>query len=100
MPLFEDINLETIDKDGELFINARQLSWYLVSAMETMYAESVDDSIKKPFSIEEFYYFYGLMTGINSVVMVISQGGIEHDFHTKINSVEDLMQFFKDEKND
>ena len=100
MPLFEEINLDTIHDGDEIFINARQLAWHLSGSMRLLYDETFEESKESPLSLEESHYFYGIMQGINSVILLISQGGLEEKLHRDINSVEDIMKYFEEKDNE
>jgi hypothetical protein len=99
MPLFEEINLETITQDDKIFVNASQLAWHLAKAMQEFYQETnslMEKNGKLP--IEELCFFNGILEGMNNVVLLLSQGGLEQNFHNNVDTVEDLLEMFR--KND
>lgn len=100
MPLFDDINLSTIKTDNDIYISSKELAWHIVDSMQLLHQEALDDARAKPFSSEEYYYFTGVMQGMNSIVMLLSQGGMEEEIHSNINNVEDLLKYMKDDNND
>jgi hypothetical protein len=96
MPLFDEIKLSTVEQDGELYVNARQLAWHLTSAMKEFYDETMLISKTQPLIPSEKYFFNGILEGMNSVVLLLSQGGIEDELDRKIETVEDLFKTIGD----
>jgi len=95
MPLFDEINIGSVTKGDEVFINAKQLAWHIAGTMSILSDEALEDAKSKPFTSEEKHYFHGIMEGLNSVVLLLSHGGIEQEFHKDINSVEDIVEHFR-----
>lgn len=100
MPLFEELNLSTVKQDNDIFISARELAWHIVDTMKILSEEAFIDNKRQPFNSEEIHYFSGVMQGMNSVVLLLSQGGVEEELHENINSVEDLLRYMKDDSNE
>jgi predicted N-acyltransferase len=100
MPLFDDINLKTIEQDGELFVNAHQLAWHLTSAMKEFYEETMEISKEQPLLSSEKYFFNGILEGMNSVVLLLAQGGMEDEFNKNVNTVEDFIKRIEETENE
>jgi hypothetical protein len=93
--LFDDINVDTIKQDDELYVNVDQLYNHLAGSTEIFAQESA--ALAKEFGItrEEKVFTMGLIQGMWSVVMMLQQAQDEHAFDS-IETVEDLLQRFKD----
>lgn len=96
MPLFEEINIDTTEKDGEIYINARQLAWHIIQGIKVFYDDSAIYSQSSPLTVNEAYYLNGIIEGMNSIVLLLSQGGVEEELNKKINTVEDLINTMKE----
>lgn len=95
MPLFDEINIGYVTENDEVFVSARQLAWHIAGTMSILSDEALDDAKNTPFTAEEKHYFHGIMQGLNSVVLLLSHGGLEQEFHKDINSVEDIVEHFR-----
>lgn len=100
MPLFDELNLSTVKQDDDVFVSAKELAWHIVDTMKILSEEAEIDNKRNPFSSEEMHYFSGVMSGMNSVVLLLSQGGVEEELHENINSVEDLLRYMKDDSHE
>ena len=93
MPLFEELSLDTIKQDGEIFVNSRQLSWHIAKAMREFHEETRIGIATHGITEEDKNYSYGIIQGMNSIVMMLAQGGAEEDLKDNINTVEDIFKY-------
>lgn len=94
--LFDEIKIDTITQDNQLYVNVEQLLDHLAGSTETFSQETA--LLAKEFGItrDEKYFVTGLIQGMWSVVMMLRQGNQEFKFDS-IETVEDLMESFWNE---
>lgn len=94
--LFDDINVDTIVHNDELYINVNQLSSHIYTAAkgfieEAKYIEKAIGGI----SSQEKTYIGGIAEGMYSIVLLLTQGKAESDIHG-IDTIEELIKRFED----
>lgn len=90
MSLFDEIKVDTLFHDDEIYVNARQFAWHVAKAIEKFTLESYEESGRRKFSKEESAFFAGIIEGMANINLLLSQGGVEEEFDKTINTVEDL----------
>jgi hypothetical protein len=92
MSLLDELKIRNQVIDGEIWISLLDAASHVLNAIEEFASESSELSIKNPVSIQEAAYIQGMVAGMASVATLLSQGGIEAEFHEKINTVDDLLK--------
>lgn len=94
--LFDDINIETITHEDQLYINVEQLYSHILGSAE-MFAQEASH-LAKSFGMprDEKYFTMGIVEGMWSVAAVLSYGNKQFEFDS-VETVEDLMKRFWDE---
>lgn len=94
--LFDDINIDTITHNDELYINVEQLYNHILGSAETFGREAA--ILAKSFGMprDEKYFTMGLIEGMWSVAAVLSYGSKQFEFDS-VKTVEDLMDRFWNE---
>jgi hypothetical protein len=95
--LFDEINIDTITKNGELYVSVPQLASHLAKAVQAFAIESRQLSLIVPLTEEESTFIMGLVNGMQNVVMMLSQGNSESKI-SNINTVEELLERFKNDE--
>jgi hypothetical protein len=95
--LFDEIKVDTITKDGELYVSVPQLASHLARAVQEFAIESRHLSLIAPLTAEESTFIMGLVNGMQNVVMMLSQGNSESKI-SNINTVEELLERFKNDE--
>jgi len=99
MPLLDEVNIRTKLFDDEIWVNLKDLSDFLLKSVKDFSDDVFKESLNRPLNQSEAMLFKGLAEGMLNVVALLSQGGMEAEINTKINTVEDLMdKFWKDEE--
>jgi hypothetical protein len=96
MSLFNELSLKTITHDDELYLNVKDLSYHIVNALYGFALESKQLGAVRAYSSEESAFLMGIGEGMNSIALMLSQGGVEEEFHRNINTVEDLLNTLGD----
>ena len=94
--LFDEMNIDTIVEDDELYINVPQLLDHLVGSSEVFSQETAILAKEFGISRDEKYYSMGLIHGMLSVATMLKQGDQEFKFDS-VETVEDLIKGFWDE---
>ena len=94
--LFDEIKVNTITHDNELYVNVEQLYQHLAGSTQEFSKESYEMAQKFGITRDEKYFVTGLIQGMWSVVMMLRQGNQEFKFDS-IETVEDLMESFWNE---
>jgi hypothetical protein len=91
--LFDEINIETITHNEDLYINVEQLLNHIVGSSEHFSHETA--VLAKQFGItrDEKYFTMGLIQGMLSIAIMLRQGNHEFEFDS-VETVEDLLQKF------
>jgi hypothetical protein len=98
MTLFNEAGIRNKMIDDEVWVNISDLANFFMDSTKD-FAETVfQESVIRPLNISEAMLFRGMAEGMMNVVALLSQGGLETEFHEKIHTVEDLMKTLKKEK--
>jgi hypothetical protein len=90
MPLLDEVNIRTKLFDDEIWVNVKDLSDFLFKSVKDFSDDIFKSSLEKPLNPSEAMLFKGLAEGMLNVVALLSQGGMEAEINTKINTVEDF----------
>ena len=93
--IFDDINIETIKQDDDLYVNVEQLRSHLLGSAQLFAEETVELSKTVQITKEEKYVVMGMVEGMMSVVAMLSLAHEESAFD-EVETVEDLLQRFKE----
>jgi hypothetical protein len=99
MTLLDELKIRNMVIDEEIWISLRDIAHHVLDAVQEFIHESSSLSIVHPVSVAEAAYIHGLAQGMTSVAALLAQAGIEAEFHEKINTVEDLINTFKEKPN-
>ena len=99
MSLFEEIGVDSIVHEDEIFINARQFAWHIAKAIEAFVTDSYEAAKVVKFTKEAAAFMSGVVEGMGNINLLLSQGGVEKEFDYTIHTVEDLFNSIG-EKND
>lgn len=91
MSLFEEIKIDTTIIDKDIYVNARQLAWHISRSMEEFYLDAKMINQARKLSKDESIFANGIIEGMYSILLLLSQGGIEEELNLKINTVQDLI---------
>lgn len=91
--LFDEINIDTVTQDNELYVNVEQLRDHLLGSSELFSQETAALAREFGISKDEKYYSMGLIHGMLSVATMLKQGDQEFKFDS-VETVEDLMKGF------
>ena len=94
--LFNEIKVDTIEKDGMIYINVPQLATHLSKAVREFAMEAAQLSEIVPPTKEESSFVWGLIEGMQNVVLLLTQGNNEAKIDT-INTVEEFLERFNNE---
>lgn len=97
MSLFEEIKVDTLLHEDDIYVNARQFAWHIAKAIEQFILESHEHARHQKFSKEEVAFLSGIVEGMSSINLLLSQGGVEEEFSKTINTVEDLFKLIGEE---
>lgn len=94
--LFDEIKIDTVTHNDELYVNVQQLFEHLAGSTEHFSQESA--MLAKEFGItrDEKYFVMGMVQGMWSVVMMLRQGNQEFEFES-VQTVDDLLERFWNE---
>lgn len=94
--LFDEINLDTITKDDELYVNVKQLYYHIYTAATGFIEEAkYIDKVIGGMNPHEKTYIGGLAQGMYSIALLLQQGKDEADVNN-INTIEDFLKEFGD----
>jgi hypothetical protein len=93
--IFDEIKIDSKIINEELYVNVDQLWKHLLGSSEQFSKESAEFDLKFGMSVEEKCFTMGMIQGIMTVVSILGLAQEESDFN-QVNTVEDLLQRFKD----
>jgi hypothetical protein len=93
--LFDDINIDTITHEDELYINVEQLYKHILGSVEVFSQEAAH--LAKTFGMprDEKYFTMGIVEGMWSIAAILGYGNKQFEFDS-VQTVEDLMKRFWD----
>lgn len=90
---FDEIKIETIEKDGKLYIDVEQLYNHIVGSTEIFANESAFLANKFGITKDEKYFVMGLIEGMWSIALMLGYGNKQYQFDS-VQTVEDIMEKF------
>jgi hypothetical protein len=92
MTLLDELKIRNQIIDGEIWISLGDISSHVLESVNQFIHESTALSIVHPVTPSEAAYISGLASGMSSIAALLAQGGVEAEFHEKVNTVEDLLK--------
>lgn len=92
--LFDDINIDTVTHEDELYINVEQLYNHIIGSAETFSQEAA--YLAKNFGMprDEKYFTMGIVEGMWSIAAILNYGNQQFEFDS-IKTVEDFLNKFR-----
>lgn len=94
--LFDDIKVETLIHNDQLYVNVEQLHTHLAGSTEQFSQEVYESAKRFGISRDEKYFVQGLVQGMWSIVMMLRYGNQEYEFES-VETVNDLLERFWNE---
>jgi hypothetical protein len=98
MTILDELKIRNQIIDGEIWISLHDISTHTLSAVISFLNESSIFAMAHPITPMEAAYTKGIAEGMLSIATLLSQGGVEAEFHENINTVEDLLNSLNKEK--
>ena len=92
MSLLNELKIRNQVIDDEVWVSLKDVSNHTLNAVMDFVNESSAMSLIHPVTPVEAMYVRGLAEGMLSIATFLSQGGVEAEFHEKVNTVEDLLK--------
>ena len=92
MSLLDELKIRNQVIDDEVWISLQDISNHTLNATLDFINESSAMSMVHPVTPVEAMYVRGLAQGMLSIATLLAQGGVEAEFHEKVNTVEDLLK--------
>ena len=92
MTLLDEIKVRNQIIDDEIWISLRDIAEHVLNAVADFVHEASALSLVHPVTQIEAAYVNGLAQGMSGIAALLAQGGVEAEFHEKINTVEDLLK--------
>lgn len=96
--IFDDLKINTLTHDGELYVLVSDLSEHLSKAVEEFADETEQLSHVVKLTEQEKTFIVGLVNGMYNVVLMLTQSQDEHKLK-EINTIEDLLEKFNESSN-
>jgi len=93
---FDEIKIETIERDSKLYIDVEQLYNHILGSAEIFANESANLANKVGITKDEKYFVMGLVEGMWSVALMLGYGNKQYQFNS-VQTVEDIMEKFWNE---
>lgn len=94
--LFDEINVDIITKDNELYVNVAQLANHLSKSISEFAHESSQLAKIFPLDVRERAFVVGLIEGMQSVTVMLKQADDEHTI-SNIHTIDEFLERLKDE---
>ena len=94
--LFDEIKVNTVTSDNELYVNVEQLYQHLAGSTHEFSKECYEMAQRFGITRDEKYFIMGMVQGMWSVVMMLKHGDQEFKFES-IETVDDLVEKFWNE---
>lgn len=98
MSLLDELRIRNNVVDDEIWVSLVDVASHVLGAITEFANESSAFSAINPITTQEAAYIQGMIAGMASVAALLSQGGVEAEFHEKINTVDDLLNTIKEKK--
>jgi hypothetical protein len=96
MSLLDELNIRYTTINDDVWVNIGDLSSHLLKTVNDFAEDSVVYSWNNPLKPTDAMFLRGITEGMLGVIALLAQGGIEAEFHEKVNTVEDLIQTLKE----
>lgn len=93
--LFDEIKIDSMTIDGELYVNVEQLGMHLLGSAHQFAEETADIAKIAGITKEEKYLVMGMVQGMMSVASMLGLAQEESVF-SEVETVDDLLQRFKE----
>ena len=93
--LFDDLEVDSINHNGSLYVNVPQLATHLAKAVRDFAHESSQLANIFPLDIRERAFIIGLIEGMENVVVMLKQANDEHSIGS-IDTIDELLERFRD----
>lgn len=100
MTLLDEIKVRNQIIEGEIWISLKDIAEHVLGSAKDFIKESSQISIVYPVTPIEAAYIEGVAQGMSTVAALLAQGGMEAQFHEKVNTVEDLLNAMEDRESD
>jgi hypothetical protein len=94
--LFDEIKIDTITYNDQLYINVEQLHNHILGSAEIFSNETAELAKSFGISRDEKYFTLGLIEGMWSVALMLGYGNRQYELNS-VNTVEDLLKRFWNE---
>lgn len=91
--LFDDINIDTVTHEDELYINVEQLYKHILGSAETFSQEAAYLANNFGMPRDEKYFTMGIVEGMWSIAAILKYGNKQFEFDS-VKTVEDLVNRF------
>jgi hypothetical protein len=98
MSLLDELNIRYTTINDDVWVNIGDLSGHLLKTVNDFAKDSVAYSWNNPLKPTDAMFLRGITEGMLSVIALLAQGGVEAEFHEKVNTVEDLINIMKKNK--
>jgi hypothetical protein len=92
MTLLDEIKVRNQIIDDEIWISLRDIAEHVLNAVTDFVHEASALSLVHPVTHIEAAYVNGLAQGMSGIAALLAQGGVEAEFHEKVNTVQDLLK--------
>ena len=96
--LFDEIKIDTITHDDQLYINVEQLYNHILGSVELFSNETQQLAKILGMPRDEKYFVMGLVEGMWSIALMLGYGNKQFQFDS-VNTVEDLIKRFWEKEN-
>lgn len=93
--IFDDLKINTLTEDGELYVRVSDLEKHLSAAIHEFSEEIESLSRIVGLTEKEKTFILGLVNGMYNVVLMLSQSRGEHQL-TQINTIDELLEKFNE----
>lgn len=97
--LFDEIKIDTITHDDQLYINVEQLYNHILGSVEIFSSETAQLAKILGMPRDEKYFVMGLVEGMWSIALMLGYGNKQYQFDSA-NTVEDLIKRFWEKENE
>lgn len=95
--IFDDLEINTITKDGQLYVSVSDLTEHLSKAVNEFADETEALSYVVKLTEQEKTFIMGLVNGMYNVVVMLTQSRDEHQLK-QINTIDELLEKFNESK--
>lgn len=93
--LFDELKVDTITHDDDLYINVLQLAEHLEKSISSFIFKSKQFNEIIPMTVPEHAFIMGVIEGMSTVSVLLEQGNNEYKIGS-LDTIDDLLEKFKD----